>query len=82
MKHTLITLSAILISVSLTAQEPVKLGSQADSLQYSLGVFVGQWLINNGFAVQNKEIFNRGMDDLMLDRQRAITDSTIVPIIT
>jgi FKBP-type peptidyl-prolyl cis-trans isomerase len=81
MKQALITLSAILITVSLTAQEPVKLGSQADSLHYSLGGFVGQWLTNNGFAVQNKEIFNRGMDDLMLNRPRAITDSTIVPLI-
>jgi FKBP-type peptidyl-prolyl cis-trans isomerase len=82
MKQTLITLSAILISVSLTAQEPVKLGSQADSLQYSLGVFVGQWMVNNGFDVSNREMFNRGMDDLMLNRPRLITDSTIVPMIT
>lgn len=82
MKHTLITLSAILIAISLTAQQPEKLGSQADSLQYSLGVFVGQWMVNNGFDVSNKELFNLGMDDLVLNRPRLITDSTIVPMIT
>jgi FKBP-type peptidyl-prolyl cis-trans isomerase len=71
-----------LIAISLTAQQPVKLNTQADSLQYSLGVFVGQWMVNNGFDVSNKELFNRGMDDLMLNRPRLITDSTIVPIIT
>ena len=82
MKQTIITLSVILISVSLTAQQPVKLSSQVDSLQYSLGVFVGQWMVNNGFVLDNKELFNRGVDDLMLNRPRLITDSTIVPIIT
>jgi FKBP-type peptidyl-prolyl cis-trans isomerase len=82
MKHSLINLVLSLISISLNAQQPEKLNSQSDSLQYSLGVFVGQWMVNNGVDVSNKELFNRGMDDLMLNRPRLITDSTIVPIIT
>jgi FKBP-type peptidyl-prolyl cis-trans isomerase len=82
MKRTIITLSVILITFTLTAQQPVRLNTQTDSLQYSLGVFVGQWMVNNGFDVSNKELFNRGMDDMMLNRPRLITDSTIVPMIT
>jgi FKBP-type peptidyl-prolyl cis-trans isomerase len=82
MKAKITTILILFLFVSFSAQGQVKLSSQSDSLQYSLGVFVGQWMVNNGFAVQNKEFFNRGMDDLMLDRPRAITDSTIVPIIT
>jgi FKBP-type peptidyl-prolyl cis-trans isomerase len=82
MKKQIITLSAILFSISLTAQQSERLSSQSDSLQYSLGVFVGQWMVNNGFTVENKELFNRGMDDLMMKRPLAVTDSTIVPIIT
>jgi FKBP-type peptidyl-prolyl cis-trans isomerase len=82
MKQSLIALVLSLISISLSAQGQEKINSQSDSLQYSLGVFVGQWMVNNGFAVEDKELFNRGMDDLMLNRPRLITDSTIVPIIT
>ena len=74
--------SIILLTISLSAQPPARLSSPSDTLQYSLGVFVGQWMVNNGFEVEDKELFNRGMDDLMMKRPLAVTDSTIVPIIT
>ena len=76
------TLLILFLFTKLSAQEPVKLNSKSDTLQYSLGVFVGQWMVNNGFQVEDKELFNRGMDDLMMKRPLAVTDSTIVPIIT
>jgi len=84
--------AALLLSLSLSAQKQTekasgtamasgKLVSAADTLQYSLGVFVGQWMINNGFQVSNKDVFNRGMDDIIQNKPRAIADSSIVPII-
>jgi FKBP-type peptidyl-prolyl cis-trans isomerase len=82
MMHKITTFLVLVLTLSLSAQEPVKLTSPSDTLQYSLGVFVGQWMVNNGFQVEDKELFNRGMDDLMLNRSLAVTDSTIVPIIT
>ena len=93
MKTKFILISvALLLTLSLSAQKQTekasgtavasaKLVSPADTLQYSLGVFVGQWMLNSGFAVSNKIIFNQGMDDIMMNRPRAIADSAIVPII-
>ena len=92
MKTQFFILAFLLLTISLSAQQqtgkpattaqPVaKLSSASDTLQYSLGVFVGQWLINNSFAISNSAIFYRGMDDIMQNNPRAITDSTIVPII-
>lgn len=77
-----ILLFAVTLSAQQAAQEPIKLNSQADSLNYSLGVFVGNWMVNNGFGISNLQVFNRGMADLMNNQPRAITDSTIVPLIT
>ncbi|MEX2370692.1 MAG: FKBP-type peptidyl-prolyl cis-trans isomerase [Bacteroidales bacterium] len=82
MKHKIITLTALFFSVFINAQQPVELNSKIDSLQYSLGVFVGQWMVNNEFDLNNKDLFNRGMDDLINNQPRLISDSTIVPIIT
>jgi FKBP-type peptidyl-prolyl cis-trans isomerase len=84
--------AALLLTLSLSAQKQTdkasgtavasgKLVTAADTLQYSLGVFVGQWMINNGFAVSNKDFFNQGMEDILQNKPRMITDSTIVPII-
>lgn len=74
-------LTALCFSLSLTAQNPVKLTTSNDSLQYSLGVFVGQWLTNNSFKISDKALFSRGMDDIIQNNPRAISDSTILPII-
>ncbi len=90
--HFILITAGLLLSLGLSAQKPAakasgtapasdKLVSAADTLQYSLGVFVGQWMVNNNFAIGNTALFNRGMEDIMLNRPRAIADSTIVPII-
>ena len=57
---------------------PVALTTPADSLQYTLGAFLGQWLVANGFSVTKPQIFNRGFEDVLLKRPLAVTDSTIV----
>jgi FKBP-type peptidyl-prolyl cis-trans isomerase len=60
----------------------VKLLSKSDTLQYTLGAFIGQWMEKNGFAVTNQILFKRGMDDVLQNKKLAVTDSSIAPIVT
>jgi FKBP-type peptidyl-prolyl cis-trans isomerase len=90
-KTFLLALAALLFTAGLSAQQTqtkpsvpaatVKLTSPADTLQYSLGAFIGQWMVKNGFAVTNQTLFKRGMDDVLQNKKLAVTDSTIAPII-
>jgi FKBP-type peptidyl-prolyl cis-trans isomerase len=92
MKAFLLLMVTMMISVSLSAQKPeakpsgatnaaVKLATPADTLQYSLGAFIGQWMVKNGFIITNQTLFKRGMDDVIQNKKLAVTDSTIAPII-
>ena len=89
MKTTLITLCAMLLTISISAQQPpakpaanppavLKLTTPADTLQYTLGAFIGQWLGKNGFAITNPALFGKGMDDVLQNKKLLVTDSTIV----
>lgn len=89
LKTTLFLLAALLITISISAQQPqvkpvnvpptiTKLSSPADTLQYTLGAFIGQWLVKNGFAITNPVLFKRGMDDVLQNKPLSVTDSTIV----
>jgi FKBP-type peptidyl-prolyl cis-trans isomerase len=89
MKTPLITFAALLITISISAQQQpvkpatippvvVKLSSAADTLQYTLGAFIGQWLAKNGFAISNQVLFKKGMDDVLQNKPLSVTDSTIV----
>ena len=93
MKTSIIILAALLITINISAQqqttnqtvtkqEPVQLTSESDTLQYTLGAFIGQWMVKNGFAVNNPVLFKRGMDDVLQKKPLAVTDSTIAPIIS
>ncbi len=57
---------------------PVKLASPADTLQYTLGAFMGQWLVKNGFAITNPAVFSAGLNDVLQNKKLAVTDTTIV----
>lgn len=57
--------------------QPVKLVTAADSVQYTLGAFMGLWITTNGFAVNNPTLFLRGMDDIFQNRPRVIPDSVV-----
>ena len=91
-KTTILTFAALLLTISISAQQPakttsvqntpVKLASPADTLQYTLGAFIGQWMVKNRFAVTNPLLFKRGMDDVLQNKKLAVTDSTIVPIVS
>jgi FKBP-type peptidyl-prolyl cis-trans isomerase len=89
MKTTILTFTILLITISISAQQQnqkpvsvpqtlIKLTSPADTLQYTLGAFIGQWLIKNGFAINNPVLFKRGMDDVLQKKPLSVTDSTIV----
>jgi FKBP-type peptidyl-prolyl cis-trans isomerase len=96
MKHlkiTLFILAALLFTISISAQQQpaktasmqqpaaIKLTTPADTLQYTLGAFIGQWLVKNGFTLSNQVLFKRGMDDVLQNRKLAVTDSSIAPIV-
>ena len=63
-------------------QQVVKLASKADSLQYSMGVITGQWMIKNNFEVKNATLFLKGMDDVLQKKPLAIADSVITETIS
>lgn len=92
MKIIILSLIALLITISTFAQqtnkpanatqEVIKLTSSADTLQYALGAFIGQWMVKNSFEVQNATLFLKGLDDVLQNRPLAVTDSTIAPIVS
>ena len=74
----IIYIIASLITISTFAQQqPAQLSTTADTLQYTLGAFVGQWIIKNNFTINNPAVFTRGMDDVFQNRPLAVNDSTI-----
>jgi FKBP-type peptidyl-prolyl cis-trans isomerase len=89
MKTIIITLIMLLLTLSMSAQQQtakpvpvppavVKLSSTADTLQYTLGAFIGQWLAKNGFAITNQLLFKKGMDDVLQNKPLSVNDTTIV----
>ena len=90
MKVTIFALAALLFTISISAQQQlaktaavpqtavIKLSTPADTLQYTLGAFIGQWLGKNGFAVSNPALFQKGMNDVLQGKPLLVTDTTIV----
>lgn len=89
MKALFIAFSTLYFSLQISAQPPatkplpvqpapVKLTNSADTLQYTLGAFIGQWLGKNGFSVTNQALFKRGMDDVLQNKTIAVNDTNIV----
>ncbi len=64
-----------------TKKQAIKLTSEADTLQYAIGAYLGQWMVKNNFQVQNATLFLTGMEDVLKQRKLAIPDSLIAPII-
>ena len=84
--RTILTCSILVItSFSATAQKVVtkpvvpKLTTPQDSLQYTLGAYLGAWIINNGFTITNPEVFKKGMDDVLLNKTLLIDAASIAP---
>lgn len=60
---------------------PAKLTTASDTMQYTLGAFVAQWINSNGFLINNSALFSRGMNDMFQNHPRAVPDSTIGPAV-
>ena len=58
-------------------EKPINLTAPQDSLQYTLGAYLGAWIINNGFMVTNPDIFRKGMDDVLLNRPLLIDAASV-----
>lgn len=54
-----------------------KLTTPSDSLQYTLGAYLGQWITNNGFMVTNPELFRKGMDDVLLNKPLLVNSASV-----
>ena len=59
----------------------VKIYSQKDSIQYILGSYVAQWIISNGFQINNANLFAKAMEDVFQNKNRLIPDSMVVPFL-
>jgi len=84
--NTLLTFIIALTSVNTEAQvrslkpiaiKSLKLDTPNDSLQYTLGAYLGAWIINNGFKVSNTELFQKGMDDVLLNKTLMIDAASV-----
>ena len=72
MKYTIIVV-AVLACLNVNAQKKqtvkpgpsLKLTTPNDSLQYTLGAYIGQLITNNGFVVSNPDLFARGVNDVL-----------------
>lgn len=58
-------------------QAEVRLSSSTDSSQYILGAYLGQYLTANGLTITNANLFLRGMDDVLKNRQLLVEAESI-----
>ncbi|MES2591284.1 MAG: FKBP-type peptidyl-prolyl cis-trans isomerase [Bacteroidota bacterium] len=81
-----LTIIAIVFFVSGFAQKPQvtpsaqasgKLNSASDSLQYTLGAYLGQYIITNSFAITNPALFKKGMDDVMFGKPLLVNADSV-----
>jgi FKBP-type peptidyl-prolyl cis-trans isomerase len=92
LRYYFFTFQAVFITLCISAQQQNSksdkttqknsiLSSSADTLQYTLGAFVGQWLSKNTFTISNADLFKKGMDDVFQNKPLLVNDSTIVQLI-
>jgi FKBP-type peptidyl-prolyl cis-trans isomerase len=83
-KYLPITFVVLFFSTTVVAQNAapkqavipaVKLKSKEDSVQYALGLYMGNYLIKGGFSTINLEIFLAGLNDMFRNKPRMIKDS-------
>ncbi len=93
MKILIPVFAALMLTITVSAQQQpqkpisvpqtlIKLSSSADTLQYTLGAFIGQWMVKNGFSITNQVLFKRGMDDVLQNKKLALPDTIIAPLVS
>lgn len=63
------------------AAVPLQLRNAVDSVQYALGVYMGEYLARGGFTTLNLDFFLSGLNDRYRNNPRLIKDSLIYPLI-
>lgn len=56
---------------------PSTLTTHNDSLQYTLGAYLGQWVNVNGFAVTNSNLFLKGLNDVLANKALLVPAETV-----
>ena len=59
-----------------------KLGSKTDSVQYVLGAYIGQYIVNNGFTISNQALFKKGIDDVVQGKPMLVHPDSVKSLIT
>jgi FKBP-type peptidyl-prolyl cis-trans isomerase len=88
MKNSVIILAILFICFGISAQQktskttnaasiPVKLTTATDTLQYSLGAYLGQYIAENGFVINNPDLFIQGMNDAMGNKTLLVNKETV-----
>ena len=60
---------------------PIKLKSAQDSLQYALGIYMGNYMFRGGFTSINLDFFLNGVNDVFKSNPKRIPDSMVLPMI-
>jgi FKBP-type peptidyl-prolyl cis-trans isomerase FklB len=90
-KTLLLTLIILMLTIKVSAQtqqqktssnqsktqQVVKLANEADSSQYILGAYLGQYLSANGIAITKPDLFIKGMDDVLAGKPLLVTADSI-----
>lgn len=57
----------------------IKLTTPNDSLQYTLGAYLGQWITSNGFTVTNSDFFTKGLNDVLQNKALLVPAAQVAP---
>lgn len=68
-------------TASTQTDNPLQLKNAEDSVQYALGVYMGEYLVRGGFITLNLDQFLSGLNDRYRNNPRKISDSLIYPLI-
>jgi len=87
MKHIIILGIIAILNLELSAQLPkkepvskqgmVSLKTPSDSMQYILGAYLGQYIIYNGFVINNSELFFKALNDAINNKPLLVNSETI-----
>lgn len=59
------------------ASSAVKLSTSADTMQYVLGAYLGQYISNNGFVISNPALFKKGLEDVINGKPLSVNADSI-----
>ncbi|MDP4210831.1 MAG: FKBP-type peptidyl-prolyl cis-trans isomerase [Bacteroidota bacterium] len=83
-KISTILTAFILLAMHISGQQQTKsavsqasLSTPADTLQYTLGAYLGQYINANGFVISNPDLFLKGMNDALQQKKLLVKTESI-----